>query len=108
MKSDVAPIGADRPRALRPSWILTCMTTIGTMDGNIIAAIITTHTPRKNPSVPGSVPGPASIPPIWPSVTSQAIAASKNSAAISPDWISPGSGGALRIEADSMRPLAWV
>ena len=38
------------------------MVTIGAMDGNIIPAIITTHTPRKNPSVPGSVPGPASMP----------------------------------------------
>jgi hypothetical protein len=34
------------------------------MDGNIIAAIITTQTPRKNPRAPGSVPGPASIPDI--------------------------------------------
>ena len=36
----------------------TCITTIGAIDGNIIAAIITTQTPMKNPSVPGSVPGP--------------------------------------------------
>ncbi len=38
------------------------MSTIGAIDGNIIAAIITTHTPRKKPTVPGSVPGPASMP----------------------------------------------
>ena len=36
--------------------------TIGAIDGNIIAAIITTQTPMKNPSAPGSVPGPASMP----------------------------------------------
>ena len=40
------------------------MRTIGAIEGNIIAAIITTQTPRKNPSDPRSVPGPASIPAI--------------------------------------------
>ena len=79
------------------------MTTIGAMDGNIIAAIITTHTPMKNPSVPGSVPGPASMPLIWSLVTAQAIAARATSRPIRPSWISPGSGGGRRIVADSMR-----
>src|SRR4051794_28521834 len=54
-------------------------TTIGSTDGNIIAAIITTQTTMKNPSVPGSVPGPASMPSIRPAVTVQATTASASS-----------------------------
>ncbi len=40
------------------------ISTIGAMDGNIIAAIITTQVPMKNANPPGSVPGPASMPAI--------------------------------------------
>ncbi len=36
--------------------------TVGASDGNIIAAIITTHTPRNQPSVPSAVHGPSSMP----------------------------------------------
>ena len=36
--------------------------TVGATDGNIIAAIITTHTPRNQPSVPSAVHGPSSMP----------------------------------------------
>src|SRR4051794_12347726 len=36
--------------------------TVGATEGSIIAAIITTHTPRNQPSVPRAVHGPASIP----------------------------------------------
>ena len=62
----------------------TCITTIGAIEGNIIAAIITTQTPRKNPTVPGSVPGPASMPLIWSLVSAQAIAARATSRPIRP------------------------
>ena len=78
------------------------MTTIGAIEGNIIAAIITTHTPMKNPSVPGSVPGPASMPLMRLSVSAQATAARMTSRATSPSWISPGRGGGRRRVADSM------
>src|SRR3954463_16227982 len=37
---------------------------VGATDGNIIEAIITTHTPRNQPSAPSAVPGPSSIPAI--------------------------------------------
>ena len=59
----------------------------------------------KNPSVPGSVPGPASIPDIWSLVRIQATPAKTTSRPISPTWISPGSGGTRRMVADSMAPL---
>ena len=36
--------------------------TVGATDGNIIAAIITTQTPRNQPSVPRPVHGPSSMP----------------------------------------------
>ena len=49
---------------------------VGARDGNIIAAIITTHTPQNQPSVPRSVPGPASIPAICWAVSHHAAAAS--------------------------------
>src|SRR3954454_24883871 len=58
--------------------------TVGATDGNIIAAIITTHTPRNQPSAPRAVPGPASIPAMRSAVDHQATAASANSRAIRP------------------------
>src|SRR3954469_18562986 len=58
--------------------------TVGATDGNIIAAIITTHTPRNQPSAPSAVPGPASIPAMRSAVDHHAAAASANSATINP------------------------
>src|SRR5512143_3286774 len=58
--------------------------TVGETDGNIIAAIITTQTPRNQPSVPRSAPGPWSIPLIRSTVDHQATAASANSSATRP------------------------
>src|SRR6202012_1137364 len=52
---------------------------VGAKEGNIIAAIITNHTPQNQPSVPRSVPGPASIPAICLAVSHQAAAASASS-----------------------------
>ena len=45
---------SERPRATR-EW----KSAIGATEGNIIAAIIVTHTPRNQTSPPRSVPGPA-------------------------------------------------
>src|SRR5581483_10169547 len=45
--------------------------TVGATDGNIIAAIITTQTPRNQPSVPRLVHGPLSIPRIRSAVHHQ-------------------------------------
>ena len=36
--------------------------TVGATDGNIMAAIMTTHTARNQPAVPRPVQGPLSIP----------------------------------------------
>src|SRR2546425_1756931 len=58
--------------------------TAGETDGNIIAAIITTHTPRNQPSVPRSVHGPLSIPRMRSTVHSHPMPASKKSKATSP------------------------
>ena len=77
------------------------MRTMGVTEGNMIAAIITTQAVTQNPSVPGSVPGPMSIPAMRLSVTHQAIAASAMRAPIRPSLTSSGSGGARRSIADS-------
>ena len=45
--------------------------TVGATDGNIIAAIITTQTPRNQPNVPRPVQGPSSMPRICPTVHHQ-------------------------------------
>src|SRR5919106_3642307 len=58
--------------------------TVGDTDGNIIAAIITIHTPRNQPTAPRSVPGPSSIPRMRSVVDHHASAARPNSAAIRP------------------------
>ena len=50
--------------------------TVGASDGNIIAAIITTHTPRNQPSVPSAVHGPSSMPRIRSAVDHHPTAAS--------------------------------
>jgi hypothetical protein len=57
--------------------------TVGETDGNIIAAIITTHTPRNQANVPSAVHGPPSMSCICPAVHHQPIAASTNSSATS-------------------------
>src|SRR5215210_1749492 len=56
--------------------------TVGDTDGNIIAAIITIHTPRNQPSAPRLVPGPSSIPRMRSAVDHHASTARPNSPAI--------------------------
>src|ERR1700754_135433 len=58
--------------------------TVGATDGNIIAAIITTHVPRNHANDPRPVHGPASMPRIWPTVHHHPTPARTNSAATSP------------------------
>src|SRR3954453_8733163 len=58
--------------------------TVGDTDGNIIAAIITTHTPRNQPALPRFVHGPLSIPRIWSTVHHQPTAARPKSKPIRP------------------------
>src|SRR5271157_5352309 len=57
--------------------------TVGETDGSIIAAIMTIQTPRNQPRVPRSVPGPSSMPRMRSTVHHQPAAASANSSAIS-------------------------
>src|SRR3954451_15452644 len=61
--------------------------TVGATDGSIIAAIITTHTPRNQPSAPSPVHGPPSIPPICRAVHHQPAPASAKSSAINPSCV---------------------
>src|ERR1051325_9256631 len=58
--------------------------TVGATDGNIIAAIITTHTPRNQANVPRSVHGPTSMLRIWSTVHHQPQPAITKSNATSP------------------------
>src|SRR5437762_1591149 len=58
--------------------------TVGATDGNIIAAIMTTHTARNQPTVPSPVHGPLSIPCIWLNVHHQPMPARAKSRAIRP------------------------
>src|SRR3954447_3154846 len=58
--------------------------TVGATDGNIIAAIITTQTPRNQLSVPRLVHGPSSMPRIWWTVHHQPTPARANRTATSP------------------------
>src|SRR4029077_19542017 len=58
--------------------------TVGATDGNIIAPIITSQTPMKNPNEPSAVHGPASIPRICPITHHQPAAASPKSSTTSP------------------------
>src|SRR5215207_699387 len=57
--------------------------TVGATDGSIIAAIITAHAPRNQPSVPSPVHGPLSMPRIRSPVDHQPMPASAKSAATS-------------------------
>src|SRR3954468_16535544 len=61
--------------------------TVGATDGNIIAAIITTHTPTNQASVPRSVHGPPSMLCISSTVHHQHAAASTKRRAISPSRV---------------------
>src|SRR3954449_5946873 len=58
--------------------------TVGATDGNIIAAIITTQTPRNQASAPRPVHGPSSMPCISPTVHHHPTAARANSSATRP------------------------
>src|SRR4051812_12285762 len=58
--------------------------TVGETEGNIIAAIITIHTPRNQPKVPRALQGPVSMPRISPAVHHQPTAASAKRAATIP------------------------
>jgi len=66
------------------------MRVIGRIEGNIIAAIITTQTPRNQPSPPRSVPGPASIPFMRSPVMIQARIASATKRPMRPSWTARG------------------
>ena len=61
--------------------------TVGATDGNIIAAIITTQTPRNQPNVPRLLHGPSSMPRICPTVHHQPAAASAKRTATRPSWV---------------------
>src|SRR4051794_31008406 len=56
--------------------------TVGATDGSIIAAIITTHTPTNQPSVPRPVQDPSSMPFIWSLVHHQLRVASVSNSAM--------------------------
>src|SRR3954447_15659473 len=60
---------------VRPRLMREYSATVGATDGNIIAAIITTHAPRNQPSAPSAVQGPSSIPLIRAPVDHHPIAA---------------------------------
>src|SRR5438309_50854 len=57
---------------------------VGATDGNIIAAIITTQTPRNQPSLPSPVHGPLSMPRICSAVHHQPMPARVSSIATRP------------------------
>ena len=79
MKSAVTAGGAGRPP--RPADARRTATTIGAVEGSIIAAIIVTQTPTNQPRPPRSVPGPASMPRMRSRVTIQVTSATPSSAA---------------------------
>src|SRR6478735_294133 len=58
--------------------------TVGATDGNIIAAIMTTQTPRNQPNVPRPLHGPLSMPRISPTVHHHPAAASAKRTRTSP------------------------
>src|SRR5436190_9304519 len=60
---------------------------VGATEGSIIAPIITSHTPRNQPSEPSPVQGPSSMPCIWSIVHHQPSAASPKRSAISPSRV---------------------
>ena len=58
--------------------------TVGATDGNIIAAIMTTQTPRNHPKLPRPVQGPLSMPRICPDRPPPANASEREEEATSP------------------------
>ena len=67
-----------------PLVILVYRAIVGATEGNIIAAIITTQTPRNQPRLPSLVQGPASMPRISWIVHTHPMAAMATSAATKP------------------------
>lgn len=55
--------------------------TIGAVEASIIAAVMVTQAPVNQTSPPRSVPGPASMPRIWATVTAQVTSATASRAA---------------------------
>src|SRR3954468_10652043 len=68
----------------RPPLMREYRATVGATDGNIIAAIITIHTPTNQPRVPRPDQGPSSIPSICPAVHHQPMADSATSRTMRP------------------------
>src|SRR5436309_11194903 len=67
----------------RPLVMREYNATVGETDGNIIAAIITTQTPRNQPAPPRLVHGPLSMPRIRSTVHHHPIPARPNSSTMS-------------------------
>ena len=90
--------GADRacPPRVRawPPASRACASTIGVIDGSIIAAIIVTHTTTNQPGRRARFPGPASMPLMRSPVSAQPAPASTSSSATSATWILVDSAGA--------------
>src|SRR4051794_14892182 len=83
--------------------------TVGATDGSIIAAIITTHTPTNQPSVPRPVQDPSSMPLIWSLVHHQLRVASVNNRAMRPSRARvAGSAGARPALAEARSGVATI
>src|SRR4051794_35373776 len=80
--------------------------TVGATDGNIIAAIITTQTPRNQLSAPSAVPGPSSIPAMRSAVDHHATAASAKSSAIRPSRARAAAKAGARPPRSATPPAA--
>src|SRR4051794_35435650 len=76
--------------------MLAYSATVGATDGNIIAAIITTQTPRNQPSVPRPVHGPASMPCICCAVHHQPRPARMKRTATSPRRVRTAANAGVR------------
>src|SRR4051794_5106292 len=86
--------------------MLAYRATVGETDGNIIAAIITTQTPRNHPKAPRAVQGPLSMPRISPTVHHQPSAASAKREATIPRWARVAAYAGRRLEP--VTDPAWV
>ena len=71
---------AGRPCPRRAEAVRTT-STIGAVEGSIIAAVMVTQTPMNQARPPRSVPGPSSMPRIRSIVTTQVTSATARSAA---------------------------
>src|SRR5438093_2714028 len=80
--------------------------TVGETDGNIIAAIITTHTPRNQPNVPRSVHGPLSMPRMRSTIHHHPIAARTKSKATSPTRVRAAAKAGARPPRPGTRSCA--